>query len=341
MFYFRVDSNEHIAGGHLMRCISIAQELVASGREVIFLIADNNPVDTLENYNFKYTVLDSDWRDLSTDIEQVETILQEDNNPVILVDTYSVTRNYIECLIPIAKVAYLGSKRECLGILDLLINYSADIDYKFYHDCYSDGTLLLLGPQYAPLREEFRNSDYQLKKECKSILLTSGNTNKYGIVEAVIDELLPYLDKYEIDLNVVVGHMFENSAKLYQRYSDYPHVRLLENVSKMSELMKQSDLAISANGTTVYELAAIGLPTISFAMVEEQLTSARALNGLGVVDYCGDAFDDSIKCAKRIKERVEFYINSNVERELLAQKAHQVINGDGVRYICDALLELA
>lgn len=340
MFYFRVDSNEYIAGGHLARCVSIAQGLIERGQSVKFLIADNNPVDILRTNGFDYLILGSDWRDLATGLDRTREVLCSDEKAVLVVDTYSITTEYVKKLMHLSKIVYLGSRRVCLGEIRLLINYSADIDYEFYNENYSSETRLLLGPKYAPIRKKFSNRKYILNDKCKTVLVTSGNTNKYGIIEAIIDTLTPILDKYEINIMLVVGPMFEKPEKIYQRYVEYSRVKILENVTDMSEVMSQSDIAISANGTTVYELAAIGVPTISFAMVEEQVASAKALHELGVVDYCGNAFADAVQCATNIKNRLVFYINNNDERVLLARTANSLIDGNGVNYICDELCEL-
>lgn len=111
-----------------------------------------------------------------------------------------------------------------------------------------------------------------------------------------------------------------------------------DNVKSMSVLMKECDLAISANGTTVYELSAMGLPTISFAMVEEQVNSAEAMSRLGVIDYCGRSYMNKDECVKLIVERVNYYINHHGDLINLAQKAHDLIDGNGCRNIVMALM---
>lgn len=39
---------------------------------------------------------------------------------------------------------------------------------------------------------------------------------------------------------------------------------------KMSELMQQCDMAVSAAGSTLYELCACGMPTITYVLADNQ-----------------------------------------------------------------------
>ncbi len=340
MIFFRTDSNEIIAGGHVMRCMAIANELVEIGVDVCFLIADNNPVPLIEGAGLSYIVLESDWRDLMTDIEKTKGYISKYKNAFLLIDTYSVNRKYVDELKKICQVGYIGSKKEYLGNLDLLINYSSVIDYYFYKSNYSACTKLLLGVAYAPLRNEFQEYEPRYNKRLKRILLTTGNTYKDNIIEEILNEIRLLIKKYDIEIDVVIGTLFGDKKKIYEEYKKEKNINLKDNVSYMYELMKTADIAISASGTTIYELAAMGVPTLSFAMVEEQMESAISLGKLGVIDYCGESYLDSKLCAKKIRDRLEYYIENDEKRVLLAKKAHKLMDGNGCARIVKAIQKI-
>ena len=340
MVFFRADSNNVIAGGHIMRCLAIAKALKKTGEKLCFLIADENPAPVLSDAGIDYIVLHTDWQNLMTDVDQVKSLLKPETNPILLIDTYSITKEYVDELKPFAKLVYLGSKPEFLGDIDLLINYSTDIDYDFYQKNYSDRTTLLLGPAYAPLREEFQNAAKHYREKIQHILLTTGNTDRDHMVGGVLGALLPLIEGTEIVIDVIIGRMFDKKETLRKEYDNNQRVCFHENVKSMSSLMKDCDLAISANGTTVYELSAIGLPTITFAMVPEQIRSAEALSELGVVDYCGRSYEDQARCLKAIYNRVNYYMEHNDEMIKLAQRAHELIDGNGCQKIVDMILQL-
>lgn len=334
MILFRADSNKQIASGHIMRCLSIAKAFCEAGESVKFFVADDNPVQMLERAGVEYTVLNTRWNNLDEEIEIMQDKLRCYVNPLLIIDTYSVTRKYAEALMPYAKVCYLGSKLEYLGALYALINYSADIDDIFYLSNYRQNSKLLLGPSYAPLRKEFIEVTHQDSSNGRfGILLTTGNTDPHNYVGKILDSLkrLNYIN--QMDIHVVVGSMFEKKAELYEKYDNHTSIILHENVQSMSSLMAFCDFAITANGTTVYELAAARVPAITFAMVDEQVKSAQKLNELGVVDYCGEMYNDEYCCIERITERAILYINKPTERQKHAEKAYSVIDGRGCERI--------
>lgn len=341
MVFFRADSNKQIASGHIMRCISIAQAFKDAGEDVTFLIADENPIQMLERARIRYYTLHSVWNQLMGEVDVMKSLLQSYDKPLLIIDTYQVSKGYVEALLPYARICYLGSKPEYLGNLQALVNYSTDIDYEFYSSNYGSTTKLLLGAAYAPLRKEFLDVQHKesLDGRCR-LLLTTGNTDQRQHVEKIICAIAASPLFQQLEINVVVGGMFDNKEKLHSLYDNVENVHLHENVKSMSSLMGESDLAVSANGTTVYELAAARVPAITFSMVEEQIKSARKLNELGVVDYCGEIYQDERQCIDSILKKIEKYVSSPEERKALTTKANSIVDGRGCERIANILLKL-
>ena len=64
MIGIRADANEQIATGHIMRCMTIADEIKKLGEEVIFYTADDVVVELINSRGFNVEVLSSDWKNL-------------------------------------------------------------------------------------------------------------------------------------------------------------------------------------------------------------------------------------------------------------------------------------
>ncbi|MCD8398441.1 MAG: hypothetical protein LUD12_14900, partial [Lachnospiraceae bacterium] len=63
----------------------------------------------------------------------------------------------------------------------------------------------------------------------------------------------------------------------------------------MKSLFDRADLVVSAGGTTLYELCACGVPTISYAIADNQLKNVYFFQKLNLIDYAGDARHDQIE----------------------------------------------
>ena len=68
---FRVDANEHIASGHLMRCIAIAKACIKEGNKCIFFLAEEKMTERLKENQIPYYILNSKWNDMETEYKDL------------------------------------------------------------------------------------------------------------------------------------------------------------------------------------------------------------------------------------------------------------------------------
>lgn len=340
MVFFRVDANDEIAFGHVMRCLSLADAFRASGEAVRFIAADGNAREVVEGRGFPLDTLGTDWRSLESEVKPMRELLSGAENPLVIVDTYRITCQYVESLADVARICYLGSKSGYLGPLFALVNYSTDIDEASYRALYGgDGTKLMLGPAYAPLRSEFQGRDVCLRPEARRCLVTTGSTDPQNMVGTLLDASFTDERLAGLTFDVVVGPRFASRDVLFKCFSDESHVILHEGVKSMSALMEDCDVALSANGTTVYELAAMGLPAVTFAMVEEQEASAKALASLGAFRYAGSSYRNRKDMTRAAIDHLAALAMDYDAREKLAQRAHELIDGNGCSRIVSELLD--
>lgn len=107
----------------------------------------------------------------------------------------------------------------------------------------------------------------------------------------------------------------------------------------MAALMQRCDLAVSAAGTTLCELCAAGVPTVSFTMADNQLVTARQFEACATVPYAGD-----VRTADNLPSvlcRTLHRLASDYEgRKSLSSSMHRLIDGNGAGRIADALIRL-
>ena len=55
----------------------------------------------------------------------------------------------------------------------------------------------------------------------------------------------------------------------------------------MKQAMLDSDIAISAGGQTLYELARVGVPAMAIVVAENQMNNVRGWQKAGFIEYAG------------------------------------------------------
>ena len=301
VIFIRTDGNTQIATGHLVRCLCITEALEKEGKQVIFLLSDEDSLSLLRelssslfsgiHFHYETRILpNAKFDNLEAELWTLTNFLTNYKNSVLLIDSYYVTDHYLTSLKPYAKLAYMDDLRSFDYDVDLVINYdvippSRQSEYEL---AYRKATKCLLGAEYTPLRPQFQNQTYELNKEIKNILVTTGGSDPYSFCETFASAFLA--EKKEITLHIVIGKLFPDTtvATLKQMDEMSPLIKLHYNITNMADLMKQCDCAISAAGTTLYELCAIGVPAISFTFADNQLTTAKTFAETGAVLYAGD-----------------------------------------------------
>lgn len=383
IIYIRTDGNSQIASGHLMRCLSIARACQELGMTVCFLVSDEESLSLLtsllaEKEAFSVLRLKTAvYNDMEQELPELLTLLSQSANPVmpdsdfsaadfsmkdsvsanILIDSYFVTEKYLTALRPFAKTAYIDDLQLFDYPTDLLVNYDVipDSAAAHYKAAYQNAGKLLLGASYAPLRNQFQNRKIIIKEQVTDILLTTGGSDPYHFCLNFIGYFSEMSASYAntLTLHVVIGKLNADKNALYELAEKYPFLKLHENVSHMASLMEHCDLAISASGTTLYELCALGLPTISFTMADNQLTPARAFEEAGAIPYAGDIRTDKDKVLRNItdfvtrlscKNDISVKNTGNPYSYEMRKSAHEamrkLVDGNGAMRIAKAMLNL-
>lgn len=338
MIGFRVDANEVIATGHLMRCMAIAKGFQKQGEEVMFFLAEEKETNRLKAQNIPYTILHSKWNVLEQEIPDLKQSLKKYHITKLIVDSYQVTVPYLESLNQCVKVIYIDDMGEVVYPVSAVIHYSNWEWDTTYEERYKGTDILCMsGMKYTPLREEFypneekaeeidieeksveteviddieKHESVNNKKENnttkntgnkKNILITTGGTDQYNIAGRLLEYFInKNMSKQQnnfrqnnIQINnmhflVISGSMNQNKSFLEKLANENETITLYENVNNMGELMRNSYLAVSAGGTTLYELCACRVPTVCFSFADNQEGFTNEMGTQGVMCYAGDA----------------------------------------------------
>ena len=121
----------------------------------------------------------------------------------------------------------------------------------------------------------------------------------------------------------------------------HENVHIHTNVTKMSELMQKCDVAISAAGSTMYELCTVGVPILSFSFVDNQERIVQTFADKGLVHFGGDYVKDGETMVAELTKKLCELIASKELRQCYSEKAELLVDGKGAERIADALRNLA
>ncbi|MCR5657651.1 MAG: hypothetical protein K6G06_09340 [Butyrivibrio sp.] len=381
----RVDANEIVATGHIMRCRTIAGSLSQMGCSVVFVSADDNIIPYVGE-DYQVQVLHTNWRNLQDEVDTFVDFLQFEGINRILVDSYYATPEYIKALRDCGmRVMYIDDMKKETYPANAILNYSPGARYLGYEEFYGDEQpMLLLGTKYIPLREQFwqKNDDFEsargvvlgtdgealknidiIAKEnaeafmgvhrtygyekdgVESIFLTTGGADSMGLSEIISTALIrdPELG-FKTDRNkkihLLAGRFYRVTEKI-QEYIEDGYVVLHQNVSNVADIMKMCDVAITPAGTTLFELSALGIPSVSFVFAENQEPDALYFSEKKLVPYAGDFREDDAEVLRNIIFAIKDFAKlDSADRIEHGEKLKELIDGQGADRIAEALLEM-
>ncbi|WP_434296956.1 UDP-2,4-diacetamido-2,4,6-trideoxy-beta-L-altropyranose hydrolase [Clostridium sporogenes] len=313
----RSDGGSTIGMGHIIRTLVLANKL-KKDNNVFYACRIDSPlsnkyrlgIDKIKSEGFNVVTLQEE--NLKNEIRNIKA-------DCIITDSYDVDEEYFNILKRNFKLSgCLDDEKICNYFnVDFLINqnmYAQNLNYKVNPD-----TELMLGNEYIILRDEFRNLEKkEIKVNIEKIMVTVGGSDDSNLTETVIRTLKKLTN---VVLYIVVGPAFKYIENLKKQESD--NVKLCFNAD-MANLMKECDLAIASCGTTLYELAAVGTPTVGIVVAENQTLAAKTMDSKGIIKY------------SNLESLCKDIINLTYEeRKKMSCNGRQIVDGMGVSRIAE------
>ena len=336
MVIIRADANKTIATGHVMRCCSIALALENLGEEVLFVTADEDSADLFTRNGQSFRVLHSDYRRMEEELPVFSEIIRQTHRKFILVDSYQATESYLTSLRDLAPVVYVDDLSVIHCPLDGVLAYT--VGTKERAKDYSNALHTYLGAEYAPLRPQFYPENRPASQGNLSpehILITAGGGGKaVELIRMILKQFSgdSFWKDYVFDL--VIGS-FSGEPELF---SDFGlKTKLHVNVLDMAGLYSHMSAAVSAGGSTLYELAAMEVPTVSFSFADNQLINVKEFDRLRMIPYAGNLPNEVT--LERISELLKGLLRDKKTKDLAIQAMKEHVFGDGARNLATSLLK--
>lgn len=340
MIGIRVDANEKIAMGHLMRCLSIAKQLKALNQEVLFIVSEEHSIQQIEEEGFRSICLYNSYRDKGGELPRLLELIQRYSIKKILIDSYEVTQQYMSAIQLHCKVVYIDDMNLFRYPADMIINYTFKTEMQEYAGKGYDKELFLLGSQYVPLRPAFAQGCIDIKESVDDIFLSTGGTDEYDMLVGILELMQRSSLLRDKRKHVVVGKFYRNLPKLKELAENSDRIRIYHNIPDIWNVMIKCDLAISAGGTTLAELSALGVPTICFAIADNQLKGIRAYAEEHMMLFAGNVMEKRDEVIKKVISESERLVYNYQARESLAKRANCIIDGNGAMRIAENIVNM-
>jgi UDP-2,4-diacetamido-2,4,6-trideoxy-beta-L-altropyranose hydrolase len=310
----RADASVQIGTGHVMRCLTLADELCGRGADVVFVcrefggnlcgyieekgyIVHSLPVSDIPKQNIESGLKHAAWLgvDWQTDAGQVEEIIKSLGTTPdwLVVDHYALDEGWEGYLRPYVKnIMVIDDIADRAHDCDLLLdqNFYENLESR-YEGLVPPGCKKLLGPKYALLRSEFMEARKNLRKRnghVKRIIIFFGGSDSTNETTKAL-EAIHMLNRPDIAVDVVVGTLNPHSKVIEQMASDMTYCTCHFNVEDMAALMAGADLAVGAGGITVWERCALALPSIVVTVAENQERTVLDMAESGYLLFLGQS----------------------------------------------------
>jgi len=325
----RTDVTTDIGTGHLMRCRSLAQRLRDFGVSTEFLMAQcpEELKRTLTDEGFDFVRVNC----ASGSNEDANfTARAATEADWIIVDGYHFDSGYQKKLKSAGmRILFIDDYVHCKEYsADIVLNQNMYATSTMYRDK-APHSKILSGSNYTLLRAEFlsrRSHEKRVPRIARNILVTLGGSDKDNLTARVV-RALDFSRFKNLEVRVVIGAINQNAGEIVRICSEsMKKMKVLVKIDNMAEMMNWADLAISAGGTTAYELAITTTPSIMLVIADNQRLNASEFSKRGFAKIIEDPFGIA---DNELTECFDSIISSGERRRKMVASLKGVVDGQG------------
>lgn len=339
----RADASPDIGTGHVMRCLALAQSWQDAGGASTFLMAQSTSSiqARLAAENSKILSLPA-VPGSKDDVDLTNECASRIQADWVVVDGYAFGTEYQE------QIRNRQPKLLCIDdagkcdryVADIVMNQNLTAVEHLYSNCLP-GTQLLLGSSFCLLRREFspwRKWQREIITRGRNILVTLGGSTPVDTGVRVIESL----GRARVECLhavFVAGGSSPDVTALESCAAKFPEkISIRRDVSNMAELMAHADVAISAAGSTCWELCLLGLPSILVDVADNQTPIAIEMERRGCALYAGSG---NAVSPNELANMIENLLASSEVRESMSHHSRELVDGLGAERVVSAMREFA
>ncbi len=340
----RADAGPKIGTGHVMRTLALGQAWKKSGGRVTFVCRElpRGLIKRIELERFEIYQIQNDLCDGadSKDTSEIASVVQPD---WIVLDGHRFDDAYQQSISHGTDAWLLVVDDHSLAVhpyADLILNQNiyASVDQYATSSC----TKVLAGPQFVLLKNEFESEGSQstipkrIVSEARRFLVTFAGSDPNNWTLKSLQALSDLNRKRMIvDCVLDAGYSHLGELQMFKKTANMS-LRIHRNVDRLCHLMHKVDMAITAGGSSCYELAHHGVPTIVSSNSAGQIPISRTMHETGAMMSLDEPERSSTTFrldGAKLKQAVRALINDPVQRQLMSQQGMRLVDGKGASRI--------
>lgn len=285
--------------GHVARCSSIYEAFQYYNISPKFFVNGDESVKSI--------LLDIDVEIVNW-INNISVICQAD---IVVIDSYLADLDFYKKLSeehPL--VVYVDDNNRLNYPKGIIVNGTLDTSNMDYHQRVN--IKYLVGNEFIPLRKDFWDiPKLKINDSIDNILITMGGNDLRNLTPKILKLLNDNFP--EINKKVIITNSFNYVHGIESLKNKTVELLYSPNSNEIIDVMNSVDLAISASGQTLYELACIGVPTIAIGVIENQKNNIKNWMDYGFIEYAGCWNDNDL--LDNILNKIEVLQDKNLRYE--------------------------
>ncbi|KAB7519450.1 UDP-2,4-diacetamido-2,4,6-trideoxy-beta-L-altropyranose hydrolase [Halosegnis rubeus] len=325
----RADGGPDIGYGHLVRSSAFASHILKHGGEVTY--ATTTPESAREVLPPLISIVKLPTRGDPQPF--IEWIYDADVD-LVYTDSYPVDTDYQRAVRKIVPLAVFLDDARYPICADAFVNgniYAPSLNYEFT----GDEPEWCLGTDYTLLREKIRAFAARepiWRPTPEHAVVTMGGSDVAELTPTVVQAF----DEFNLQVDVIVGPGFSNESAIRLAAKEIDaETNVVRNPSDLPELLYRADLAVSACGSTIYELLALGTPIIGIPVVDNQEMIASSLRDMSLGTVV-----ERTSSKRTIRKAVRELMTDSDQRRSYQVAGRQTVDGQGVERVTAELFSL-
>ena len=332
----RVNAGPHIGLGHLQRSLSLAAALRELGCASVFLANDDPSVCervTAAGFPVESVSVEPSWG--AADAQHTLAFAQRHGCSLVVVDSDEDRAEFLNHLRSSGlRVCAIDDSAKYSFGCQVVVNGDAHAERLPYRSSAGD-TKFLLGPAFCIIRKELWDVPVrQTREQPENVLLSLGGDDPHRLMPRLLSAMdaLP-----ACELTAIVGPFFRHAEDIQRIASTLKHdVRIVPSPESVRELMLRADLAVSAGGQTLYELARVGCPAVVITTADNQRLQVQAIAEQGAIVPVGHAQDDNI--VEHAVSALHALWQDAGRRAVMSAAGQRLTDGQGALRVARALI---